>query len=420
MRIVLNILETLKPKTGIGHYTARLYDALAHHLPNDCLHAFPTGRVAATVRHWQKSAGGSPTSRPGWLRPFSALKSGLKGTAKRTARAALGSLFRAACRSNDFDLYHEPNFIPFDCDVPTVITVHDLSVLLHPEWHPTDRVRLYERHFQNGLSRAVHVITDTHFLRDQVHEHLGVAHDRVTAVPLGVGNEYGATTTDEIAALRRRRNLPERYLLFVGTIEPRKNLAMLIRSYCDLPGALRDTCPLVLAGSWGWKSDEVAELYRNEARAKGVHHLGYVADEDLPALYAGAARSFIPRCMKDLVCRRWRCWRAAALSSHRRPMCTAKSWDGPRTFWIPTTELAGAMPCRGLSQTMLGSRTFAAAALRGQPSLPGTDVRLEPRLFTIRSAPSRFEWQPNFQRYQSSRVSGWPLRPFSGFTKSDW
>jgi alpha-1,3-rhamnosyl/mannosyltransferase len=294
MRIVLNILETLKPKTGIGHYTARLYAALARHLPNESLHAFPTGQVAATVRRWQKSAGGSPTSRPGWLRPFSALKSGLKGTAKRTARAALGSLFRAACRSNGFDLYHEPNFIPFDCDAPTVITVHDLSVLLHPEWHPADRVRLYERHFQNGLSRAAHIITDTHFLRDQVHEHLGVARDRVTAVPLGVGNEYGATTTDDIAALRRRRKLPERYLLFVGTIEPRKNLAMLIRSYCDLPGALRDTCPLVLAGSWGWKSDDVAELYHNEARAKGVHHLGYVADEDLPALYAGARALVYP------------------------------------------------------------------------------------------------------------------------------
>jgi alpha-1,3-rhamnosyl/mannosyltransferase len=144
------------------------------------------------------------------------------------------------------------------------------------------------------LSRAAHIITDTHFLRNQVHEHLGVSRDRVTAVPLGVGNEYGAATTDQIAASRRRWNLPERYLLFVGTIEPRKNLAILIRAYCDLPGALRDTCPLVLAGSWGWKSDEVAELYRDEARAKGVHRLGYVADGDLPALYAGARALVYP------------------------------------------------------------------------------------------------------------------------------
>src|SRR5205823_6370180 len=211
-----------------------------------------------------------------------------KATAKRTVRAALGSLFRASCRGGGFDLYHEPNFIPFECDVPTIITIHDLSVLLHPEWHPADRVRLYERNFERGLSRAAHLITDTHFLRRQVIEQLGVAPERVTAVPLGVGSEYGSASVADIAAVRRQFELPERYLLFVGTIEPRKNLAMLLRAYCDLPNALRETCPLVLAGSWGWKSDDVAELYREEGEAKGVRRLGYTPDNVLPALYAGA------------------------------------------------------------------------------------------------------------------------------------
>jgi alpha-1,3-rhamnosyl/mannosyltransferase len=209
-------------------------------------------------------------------------------------RAALGSLFRAHCRRGGFDLYHEPNFIPFDCDVPTIITVHDLSVLLHPEWHPAERVRLYERHFENGLARAAHLITDTHFLRRQVVDQLGVAPDRVTAVPLGVGGEFGSTTPEETTAVRRQFDLPERYLLFVGTIEPRKNLAMLLRAYCDLPSALRETCPLILAGSWGWKSDDVAEIYRNVARAKGVRQLGYVSDEALPALYASARALVYP------------------------------------------------------------------------------------------------------------------------------
>jgi alpha-1,3-rhamnosyl/mannosyltransferase len=77
-------------------------------------------------------------------------------------------------------------------------------------------------------------------------------------------------------------------------VEPRKNLATLLRAYCDLPAELRESCPLVLGGSWGWKSEEVRELFESEARHRGVRYLGYVADEDLPALYGGAVALLYP------------------------------------------------------------------------------------------------------------------------------
>jgi alpha-1,3-rhamnosyl/mannosyltransferase len=69
---------------------------------------------------------------------------------------------------------------------------------------------------------------------------------------------------------------------------------MLLRAFCELPGNLRETCPLVLGGAWGWKSEPERELFESEARHKGVRYLGYVADEDLPAVYAGAEALFYP------------------------------------------------------------------------------------------------------------------------------
>ena len=217
--------------------------------------------------------------------------------AKRAVRAAvdsgLGLAFRATCRHHRYDLYHEPNFIPLGHAVPTIVTVHDLSVLTHPEWHPADRVRHHERLFRAGLAAARHIVTDSLYVRRQVIEQLGISAEQVTAVPIGVGPEYFAAATNA-SETRQRLNLPPRYLLFVGTIEPRKNVLTLLKAYCDLPAAIRQTCPLVLAGGWGWKSDAVAEFLRGTAAGKGVVHLGYTSDEDLPGLYAGARALVFP------------------------------------------------------------------------------------------------------------------------------
>src|SRR5205814_588681 len=98
------------------------------------------------------------------------------------------------------------------------------------------------------------------------------------------------------AAERARRglDLPYDYLLYVGTVEPRKNVLTLLRAFCALPVELRRRCPLVLAGGWGWKSAEVAEFFRGEAAAAGVRHLGYTDDRYLPGLYAGARALVYP------------------------------------------------------------------------------------------------------------------------------
>jgi alpha-1,3-rhamnosyl/mannosyltransferase len=294
MRVVFNLLPTMKPKTGVGHYAARLFDALGDHLPDGTLHAFPTGRLAAAVRRVRRPRAGGPPGARRMPAPIGWAAEAVRQALRSAGRGCLGLAFRAACHGGGFDLYHEPNFIPFAGGPPAVATVHDLSVILHPEWHPADRVRYHERCFRRGLADVRRIITVSEFVRRQVIGHLGISPTRVTAVPNGVGPEYIAAGPAEAERARRELGLPPEYLLYVGTIEPRKNVLTLLRAYTALPTDLRAKCPLVLAGGWGWKSEEVADYYQRVASTAGVRLLGYMADSLLPGVFAGARALVYP------------------------------------------------------------------------------------------------------------------------------
>lgn len=285
MRVILNGVSTLKPKTGVGHTTVNLHRALTDRADAaDSFWLYP-GRTISRLagRLVGRSVGG--TGGGG-----SALKDRLKEAAKSAYRAHL----RSAARWGGFDLYHEPNFVPVRTHLPTVVTVHDLSVVLHPEWHPADRVRFHDAHFAAGLRQASRVVVVSESVRREMIDHLGFPAERVAAVLNGISDAFRPQPPEVVAAVRARLALPDRYFLAVGTIEPRKNLLTLLRAFCDLPAPLREACPLVLAGGWGWKSEPERAFFEAEARAKGVRYLGYVADADLPALYAGAAALVYP------------------------------------------------------------------------------------------------------------------------------
>jgi alpha-1,3-rhamnosyl/mannosyltransferase len=138
------------------------------------------------------------------------------------------------------------------------------------------------------------VLTDSAFIRHELIRVLGVAPEKVTCVPIGMRADLRPLSADAVGQVKARLALPERYLLHVGTLEPRKNLHMLMRAYVDLPDALRARCPLILVGGWGWNVAELADYYHGVARHRGVTLLGYVADADLPALYNGARALVFP------------------------------------------------------------------------------------------------------------------------------
>lgn len=289
MRVILNGVSALKPKTGVGHTTANLHRALAELGTDDSFRLYPGEAIAGIARRVLRrpKRPGAVRVNPGNAPPWRARLTDL-------AKAAYRAHFRAAARWGGFDLYHEPNFVPIRTHLPTVVTVHDLSVLLYPEWHPADRVAFHDRHFRRGIATADHVIVVSEAVRREMIDRLDFPADRVTAIHNGIGDQFRPQPPEAVEATRRRLGLPPRYFLAVGTIEPRKNIGALLRAFCDLPAATRAACPLVLAGGWGWKSDRERERFEAEARHRGAIHLGYVDDADLPCLYAGAAALLYP------------------------------------------------------------------------------------------------------------------------------
>jgi alpha-1,3-rhamnosyl/mannosyltransferase len=299
MRVIFNRLAAAEARTGVGHYTAQLLHCLRQQAEGDVLDPFPGPRGQRWTAAWmalrrkQMPAAVGPAPAGDWPAAAS-VRQRLFGCLRTCGRLARAAAFRRLCRWKKYDLYHEPNFLPLPCDCPTVITLHDLSVLLHPEWHPAERVAHFEQEFRRGLAQAVHFFTVSDFVRGEVIRTLGIPPERVTRTYNGIRSGLAPLPQHEVAAGLRRLGLPPRYLLHVGTIEPRKNVLTLLRAYRGLPASVRADSPLVLVGGWGWNAAAVADHLHTEASAGDIHYRNYVAEGDLAVLYNGARALVFP------------------------------------------------------------------------------------------------------------------------------
>jgi glycosyltransferase involved in cell wall biosynthesis len=293
MKILFNAFTACRLRTGVGSYAKSLLAELKNQSGGQ-VRAFPDGWLAAAVSTASSLLAARPrdaNSQPSRELP---LRRKFTGFVRHAARKVSQRTFRRASLRHDFDLYHEPNFIPWPCDIPAVVSVHDLSTILYPEWHPAERMALHRRQFERGLAHCRHIITGSKCVRAEIIRHLGFPGDRVSAIPNGIRTDLRPMSANEVAPLLAQLKLSGSYLLYLGTIEPRKNLLTLLRAYCGLSDSLRSRCPLVLAGTWGWNFAAIRDFYESTARHRGAIHLGYVADAHLPALYNGARALVYP------------------------------------------------------------------------------------------------------------------------------
>jgi glycosyltransferase involved in cell wall biosynthesis len=292
LRVALDGIPLLTPKTGIGKYTQELAAGL---------NALPSGPQVAVIYgiHWLRrlrhavrfdgsGRGGLPAvATPAEADRIQWLPDGLKSAAKR-------AIVRGELALRRPDLIHATNYVSDHLTGnrfrgPTVLTIHDCSFIRYPETHPKERLAWLDSHLPSSLDAAAAVIADSEFTRRELIELMGVAPDRVHAVALGVDRIFHPQSANRIrSVLGRHRLAPNGYLLSVGTIEPRKNIATLIAAYNQLPTGLQERWPLALVGQLGWKSGPLATILEQLARKGRLRQLGYVPDHALPAIYAGA------------------------------------------------------------------------------------------------------------------------------------
>ncbi len=279
IKLIVNAIPLANISTGISRYMRCLYEQLGKRHGRRLEIAYFDGRkLGGTMPR-------GPRNIKEWSRAVDLFWK-LPPACALPARLALH-----ACReihfsrlAGGFDLYHEAGFFPFapTRGLKTVFTIHDLSMLRFPEHHPGERI-LYSRLFFRRRSMNVsEFIAVSDFTGNEIRDLLAIPGERITVTPLAHSPEtFRPASPYRVREFRRRNGLPEKYFLFVGSGDPRKNLDL-------IPEALEISglhAPLAVIGWTGWA---------DATHSSRIIPLGYLSDEELAAAYSGATALVLP------------------------------------------------------------------------------------------------------------------------------
>ena len=259
MKIALDGMPLASQLTGVGHYTFELAASLARVAPNDefTLVSPESLKPSAFNRRW-------------W-------SVGLPLYLSRSS----------------FDLFHGTNYeIPFWSRRPSVVTIHDLSLFLHPEAHQQRLVRRARWRLPWTAKLAARIITPSNSVKGEVCELLKVSPDKVVVTPEAPRSTFKRREGAQVTELRRRLGIDEDFILFVGTVEPRKNLHRLVEAFDQVLRTTSLSPQLVIAGGQGWLMDDFYAVIQQKKLEDRICLTGYLQDEELAALYS-SCKAFV-------------------------------------------------------------------------------------------------------------------------------
>ncbi|MBZ5757375.1 glycosyltransferase family 4 protein [Pseudomonas sp. S5(2021)] len=292
MNILINTESLNPPITGIGIYTLNLLiqlTQLSEIEAIDCFNGYHIASAESTMtqcleankNHIESSKKSQPNPARNLFRNLT--------TAYRIREAWRNLRLTPQTKQRQNFVYHEPNFILKNHPGPRIASIHDLSFIRYPEFHPPKRVEWLARELPKTLEAADFLITDSEVVRQELISDFSVPPSRVRAIHLGASSAYSPRSPDQTREFLTRHGLSHnKYVLFVGTFEPRKGLDTLLNAWLSLPYKCQREYPLVLAGAPGWKNKSLQARVEKLSATGSVRHLQYVASNELPLLYAGA------------------------------------------------------------------------------------------------------------------------------------
>ncbi len=279
MKIIFNASCIQQPLTGIGHFAYQNLKALQTLLKDDLIsYHFNEPQPATSSKKSKMSA----YKKIAMQLPL----------AYQINRLIKNYRFSKFSNQHPADVYFEPNFVLFKSKLPSVPCIYDLSFIRHPETHPKYRRNIFKRYLKKTIDKSKAIVTISEFSKAEMVDIFKVDPNKIHVAYCGASEHFKPRNDKDTKDTLQQYGLEYRkFILVIGTFEPRKNLIRTCEAYAELPDNLRKAYPLVLCGASGWGQIKLSDAVKNLIEKQEIKILQYVSNQALYELTSAAKLS---------------------------------------------------------------------------------------------------------------------------------